>query len=150
MIMAEALEMIIDSEALIAVDLRKGMSDRILALPGDLQYRDVTLEENIGRTNYRIANNVDFEDGDFNSSIAFGREEDGRGDTDRMYDYSSNSPSSLVNNESRVYKGGGWDDRAYWLVPGTRRFMDEHRASKSLGFRCAMTRLGSPVEYSGN
>ena len=149
-IMAEALEMIIDSEALIAADLRKGMSDRILALPGDLQYRDVTLEENIGRTNYRIADNIDFVDGDFNSSIEFGRGDEGRTDPDRMYDYGSSQPSSLVNNESRVYKGGGWDDRAYWLVPGTRRFMDEHRSSASIGFRCAMTRVGTPVQYSGN
>ena len=26
--------------------------------------------------------------------------------------------STLISNRSRVYKGGGWDDRAYYLVPG--------------------------------
>ena len=146
-IMAEALELIVDSEALVAADLRKGMSDNIIAVPGDMKFRDVTVEENIGRTNYREANNIDYLDGDFNSSIAFGQGDEGRQDVNRMYDYGS---SSLVNNESRVYKGGGWNDRAYWLVPGTRRFMDERQSSADIGFRCAMTRVGTPVPYSGH
>ena len=146
-LMAEALELIIDSEALVAADLRKGMSDNIVAVPGDMKYRDVTVEENIRRTNYREANNIDYDDGDFNSSIAFGQGDEGRQDINRMYDYGS---SSLVNNESRVYKGGGWNDRAYWLVPGTRRFMDENQSSADIGFRCAMTRVGTPVPYSGH
>ena len=64
-----------------------------------------------------------------------------------MYDFGS---SSLVNNQSRVYKGGGWDDRAYWLVPGTRRFLNENQSSASIGFRCAMTRVGTPVPYDGH
>ena len=149
-IMADAIDMIEESEALIAPDLRKGMCERILAVPGDLKYRDVTLEENIGRTNYRIANNIDFEDGDFHSSIYFGIAGDMEDNTNRMYDNTGSHRASLVNNESRVYKGGGWDDRAYWLVPGTRRFLEESRSSASLGFRCAMTRVGSPVQYSGN
>ena len=146
-LMAEALELIVDSEALVAADLRKGMSDNIIAVPGDMKFRDVTVEENIGRTNYREANNIDYLDGDFNSSIAFGQGDEGRQDVNRMYDYGS---SSLVNNESRVYKGGGWNDRAYWLVPGTRRFMDERQSSADIGFRCAMTRVGTPVPYSGH
>ena len=146
-LMAEALELIVDSEALVAADLRKGMSDNIIAVPGDMKFRDVTVEENIGRTNYREANNIDYLDGDFNSSIAFGQGDEGRQDVNRMYDYGS---SSLVNNESRVYKGGGWNDRAYWLVPGTRRFMEESQSSADIGFRCAMTRVGTPVPYSGH
>lgn len=145
--MDEALQLIEDSEALIAADLRKGMSDYIIAVPGDMKFRDVTVEENIGRTNYREANNIDYLDGDFNSSLAFGLGDEGRQDDNRMYDYGS---SSLVNNEARVYKGGGWNDRAYWLSPGTRRFMDERQSSADLGFRCAMTRVGSPVPYSGH
>lgn len=146
-LMAEALELIVDSEAIVASDLRKGMSDNIIAVPGDMKFRDVTVEENIGRTNYREANNIDYLDGDFNSSIAFGQGDEGRQDNNRMYDYGS---SSLVNNGSRVYKGGGWNDRAYWLVPGTRRFMDERQSSADIGFRCAMTRVGTPVPYSGH
>jgi formylglycine-generating enzyme required for sulfatase activity len=146
MLMAEAMELIIDSEALIAADLRKGLSNLILATPGELQYRDVTVEENIRRNNYREADNIDYKDGDFNSSIAFDKGEDGVNDENRMYDYES---SSLVNKQSRVYKGGGWNDRAYWLVPGTRRFMDENASSADVGFRCAMTRVGTPVPFKG-
>lgn len=146
-IMADAMDMIEESEALVAADLRKGLSNNILAVPGDMKFRDVTVEENIGRSNYREADNIDYLDGDFNSSIAFGQGEEGMQDENRMYDYGS---SSLVNNQSRVYKGGGWDDRAYWLVPGTRRFLNENQSSASIGFRCAMTRVGTPVPYDGH
>ncbi len=51
----------------------------------------------------------------------------------------------LINDKARVYKGGSWRDRAYWLSPGTRRFTDENQSTNDLGFRCAMTRVGSPV-----
>ena len=52
--------------------------------------------------------------------------------------------SSLINDNVRVYKGGSWKDRAYWLVPGTRRFLEQDKSQDDLGFRCAMTRVGSP------
>jgi hypothetical protein len=51
--------------------------------------------------------------------------------------------TTLVNDKSRVIKGGSWDDVAYWLSPGTRRFWDEDKASSTIGFRCAMDRFGS-------
>lgn len=38
---------------------------------------------------------------------------------------------------NRVYKGGSWNDRAYYLQPGVRRFMDERAGSSTIGFRCA-------------
>ena len=43
----------------------------------------------------------------------------------------------------RVYKGGSWADVAYWMSPGTRRFLFEDSASSTIGFRCAMIRAGS-------
>ncbi len=43
----------------------------------------------------------------------------------------------------RVYKGGSWADVAYWMSPGTRRFLFEDSATATLGFRCAMIRAGS-------
>ena len=58
--------------------------------------------------------------------------------------------TSLVNNRSRVYKGGSWNDRAYWLNPATRRFMQQDEASAELGFRCAMTLVGDPEISSRN
>ena len=47
-----------------------------------------------------------------------------------------------INDRSRVYKGGSWNDRIYWLNPSTRRFMDQGESSCTVGFRCAMSILG--------
>jgi sulfatase modifying factor 1 len=61
--------------------------------------------------------------------------------------------STLVSDKARVIKGGSWADRAWWLSPGARRFLEEGKASKTVGFRCAMTRVGSPTgngEPAGN
>jgi gliding motility-associated lipoprotein GldJ len=141
-LITDVMEVIKTSDALMAADLRKGLSDNIIAVPGDMKYRDVRLEENLNRTNYRVADNIDYRDGDTHSSKGYGTPQETNIDSKRMYDYEN---STLVNNESRVYKGGSWNDRAYWLVPGTRRFLDERKSSSTVGFRCAMTRLGSPV-----
>ena len=51
--------------------------------------------------------------------------------------------TTLVNDHSKVYKGGSWNDRAYWLNPATRRFMDEEDATAEVGFRCAMGMIGA-------
>lgn len=68
---------------------------------------------------------------------------DKRGDLDdeSMYVY---GVTSMINNKARVYKGGSWNDRAYYLNPGIRRFKDEEASTADIGFRCAMVRLGSP------
>jgi sulfatase modifying factor 1 len=52
--------------------------------------------------------------------------------------------TTLVNDHSKVYKGGSWNDRAMWLNPATRRFMDQGEASAEVGFRCAMSMVGAP------
>ena len=52
--------------------------------------------------------------------------------------------TTLISDKSRVIKGGSWNDRPYWLSPGTRRFLEEDQASSTVGFRCAMDRVGSP------
>lgn len=51
---------------------------------------------------------------------------------------------TLVSDRSKVYKGGSWNDRAYWLNPGTRRFLDQGESSAEIGFRCAMSSVGNP------
>ena len=147
-LMQDAMDLIVDSDALAAADLRKGFSNNIDALPGEMQKRNESLEENLNRTNYRIADNVDYLDGDRNSSFDFAAqssEEDQLKDK-RVYNFGG---STLISNRSRVYKGGGWDDRAYYLIPGTRRYLDERQSSASIGFRCAMDRVGTPVPFSG-
>lgn len=55
--------------------------------------------------------------------------------------------TTLVNNHSKVYKGGSWNDLSYWLNPATRRFMNQDDASAEVGFRCAMTMVGAPEIY---
>jgi sulfatase modifying factor 1 len=52
--------------------------------------------------------------------------------------------TTLVNDHSKIYKGGSWNDLAYWMNPAARRFMDEDDASAEVGFRCAMTMVGAP------
>ena len=50
-----------------------------------------------------------------------------------------------ISKTARVYKGGSWNDRIYWLNPTTRRYLDQSAASNTIGFRCAMTILGDNV-----
>ena len=47
-----------------------------------------------------------------------------------------------INDETRVYKGGSWNDRIYWLNPTTRRYKQQNESSSTIGFRCAMSILG--------
>ncbi len=56
---------------------------------------------------------------------------------------SYNPNTQLISNKSRVYKGGSWKDVAYWLSPGTRRYLDQDSATATIGFRCAMIRAGT-------
>ena len=142
-LMQDAMDLIVDSDAIAAADLRKGFSENIDALPRSIQMQE-SVEENLNRTNYRVADNIDYLDGDMNSSVDYPTEDTMQ--DKRVYNYGG---STMISNRSRVYKGGGWDDRAYYLIPGTRRFLDERQSSASIGFRCAMDRLGTPVPFAG-
>jgi formylglycine-generating enzyme len=111
---------------------------------GRIQWRDVDLEkDNLAeRRNYRKSDNINYLDGDVRSSIFFTEGDDTERGNKLMYEYAA---TSMISDRARVYKGGSWKDRAYWLNPGTRRFLDETQATDYIGFRCAMTRVGSPV-----
>ncbi len=60
-----------------------------------------------------------------------------------------NDPTDIlaprVTKNTRVYKGGSWADRIYWLNPSTRRYMDQDKSSSKIGFRCAMSTLGDQI-----
>jgi gliding motility-associated lipoprotein GldJ len=120
----------------------------VTSVPGRVMWRDVTIakpEDKLDeRRNYKTSDYRDYLDGDVNSSIYYQEGEDAYTDKSGklMYEYAK---TSLVNNWSRVYKGGSWRDRAYWMNPGSRRFLDEKLATAYIGFRCAMTRVGSPT-----
>jgi len=87
----------------------------------------VTDEESRSRRNYQRANVINFMDGDSLSQSTYGY-----------------GITTLISDKSRVYKGGSWNDRPYYLSPGTRRFLEEDQGSSTVGFRCAMDRVGSP------
>jgi len=100
----------------------------------------------------RIANEVakgddvrNFKDGDATSQLEFSlTDSTGLSNLKRngKIDPTDVLRPSITDN-TRVYKGGSWKDRAYWLNPSTRRFMEQNKSSNDLGFRCAMSMIGS-------
>ena len=48
-----------------------------------------------------------------------------------------------ISDKTRVYKGGSWKDRIYWLNPSTRRYLDQDKSTNDIGFRCAMNMIGN-------
>lgn len=103
-----------------------------------------------------IADYRNYDDGDYQSALIAGRDwSDRKPDnlsqstvtTTSMYIQEENPGviNSMITDKVRIFKGGSWKDRAYWLNPGSRRYLDERESASDLGFRCAMTRLGPPV-----
>jgi gliding motility-associated lipoprotein GldJ len=138
--------------------------------PGEIAQAPVDENETYLRQNFDKSDNRNYRDGDKQSSryFKFGSSEEGDekgklNDNQRMYDSpkhnvsvdslgsmvrkydKSNKRTTLVNDDVRVYKGGSWRDRAYWLDPAQRRYFPQDIATDYIGFRCAMDRIGSPV-----
>lgn len=106
--------------------------------------------KNDRRRNYRAADNKNYLDGDWASTLGpttdIWQKKNNQAATVQMYDkkpYPSGT-YSLVEDKAKVYKGGSWKDLQYWLSPGQRRFLDENEATSYIGFRCAMARVGYP------
>jgi len=139
-------------------------------LPGQLDAEAVNEEETFLRQNFSESDNRNYRDGDVESSKRYsnGRQDataenpDAKPETSLMYDApltprivtnedgekeynydKSSTRTTLITDEVRVYKGGSWKDRAYWLDPAQRRFLPQYIATDYIGFRCAMSRLGS-------
>ncbi|MBP5759731.1 MAG: SUMF1/EgtB/PvdO family nonheme iron enzyme, partial [Bacteroidales bacterium] len=131
---------------------------------GGIVYRNV--DDDLNRRNYRQADNINYLDGDFASTLSQegwrplsggeDEEEDGGSTADKLaspdsvtnmmyarYTPNPDNITSMINNKVRVVKGGSWNDRIYWMQPGTRRYYDQEKSTSWIGFRCAMTRLGS-------
>lgn len=118
---------------------------------GRLKTVPITEKDAEGRFNYRKSDYRNYRDGDLMSSEKW-EEKDTASEAYKkgsrnMYVNDQYEKSSLVNDNVRVYKGGSWKDRAYYLSPGTRRFLLETEARDDIGFRCAMTRVGSPTGF---
>jgi gliding motility-associated lipoprotein GldJ len=62
---------------------------------------------------------------------------------DLVKEYDKENFETLIDDKVRIYKGGSWKDVAYWLSPGTRRYLEEDSCTSTIGFRCAMIRAGT-------
>jgi len=139
---------------------------RIMArnYPGQIAQVPVDENETYLRTQFSTSNNINYRDGDRQSTrfYKFNDSEEGgaAGDQKRMYEAPKHSitadslgkmnkkydrsdkRTTLVDDNVRVYKGGSWRDRAYWLDPASRRFFPQDMATDYIGFRCAMSKVG--------
>ena len=144
---------------------------RVMArnFPGQLAQVPVDEKETYLRQNFDKSDERNYRDGDKQSTryFDFGNAEDGDklADNKRMYDSPkhnvstdsignmvrkydrSNKRTTLINDEVRVYKGGSWRDRAYWLDPAQRRYFPQDMATDYIGFRCAMSRVGPKSDF---
>ena len=128
-------------------------------IPGEIAQTSIGDQETYLRTQFSRSNNVDFRDGDKSSSRYYGKQgnivdnEDmynspdnevtlKDGEIDRRYDGSS-TRTTLIDDNVRVYKGGSWKDREYWLDPSQRRYFPQDMATDDIGFRNAMSKVGS-------
>lgn len=127
-------------------------------LPGQILKENVTDNDVYLNMNYNKANNKDYANGDLASSIDYDSDSDNR---KRMYNapillppsineetgkieykYDDKTRTTLITNYSRVYKGGSWKDRAYWLDPSQRRYLEEYQSTNYIGFRCVISKVG--------
>jgi gliding motility-associated lipoprotein GldJ len=135
--------------------------------PGEIAQIPVDERETYLRQNFDKSNNINYRDGDKQSTkyYKFGSADtessndkkamynapvqnvsiDSLGNMVRKYDKSSKR-TTFINDEVRVYKGGSWRDRAYWLDPAQRRYFPQDMATDYIGFRCAMSRVGPKAE----
>ncbi|MFV5693446.1 gliding motility lipoprotein GldJ [Flavobacterium sp. LT1R49] len=144
---------------------------RIVArnFPGQIAQVPVDEQETYLRQNFDKSDNINYRDGDKQSTryYNFGSSEsenekqkqekimynspkhnvttDSLGKMVRKYDKSSKR-TTLINDDVRVYKGGSWRDRAYWLDPAQRRYFPQDMATDYIGFRCAMSRVGAKAD----
>ncbi|MBE0674169.1 MAG: SUMF1/EgtB/PvdO family nonheme iron enzyme, partial [Bacteroidales bacterium] len=133
-------------------DLRRDANGNVVGKDnlGRLYIDTVKPADVADRYNYQKGDYRNYRDGDLKSAIGVGgtwtSPEDAM-DTGKMYSQTADDFSTLVNDNSRVIKGGSWKDRAYWLNPSTRRYLDQESARDDIGFRCAMIRVGSPAGF---
>ena len=129
-------------------------------LPGEILQKPITEDDTYMRTNFSKSDNRDFRDGDKSSSRYYQPFQD-VDNSNKMYNspdfdrlaigdttkakpkYDDKERTTLISDDVRVYKGGSWRDRAYWLDPAQRRFFPQDMATDYIGFRNAMSKVGS-------
>ena len=136
-------------------DLRRDANGKVVT-KGNLGklYVDTVKDADVAtRYNYQKGDYRNYRDGDQASSVVSDwKTPDGKQGSLRMYAQEIGSAdqtdyTTLINDNARVFKGGSWKDRSYWLNPSTRRFLDQNESRDDIGFRCAMIRIGSPAGF---
>ena len=132
-------------------------------LPGSVRYIPITKDDTFLRRNYLVANNLDVLDGDqastkffdldkeelvgqprmYNSPQKPQEERDSLGNITNKFEYDSKKRTTLISDQARVFKGGSWNDREYWLDPAQRRYFPQYIATNYIGFRCAQDKVGA-------
>ncbi len=145
--------------------------------PGEIVQVPVDEKETYLRQNFNKSDEINYRDGDKQSTRFFDFGTDAeeanpkKDDKKRMYDSpvhhvgavvsdtvtkekkmerkydKSEKRTTLIGDDVRVYKGGSWKDRAYWLDPAQRRYCQQDIATDYIGFRCAMSRVGPKSDF---
>ena len=125
------------------------VSEWVLDVYRPLSYEDFSdhnpYRGNIYSQDSTMVYSLNHDDGDYKSTIQtdWNNEDINQEEfTSQMYDY---GVTTLISDKSRVYKGGSWADGPYYLSPSVRRFMNEDESSSTVGFRCAMSKIGSAL-----
>ena len=125
------------------------VSEWVLDVYRPLSYEDFSdhnpYRGNIYSQDSTMVYSLNHDDGDYKSTIQtdWNNEDINQEEfTSQMYDY---GVTTLISDKSRVYKGGSWADGPYYLSPSVRRFMNEDESSSTVGFRCAMSKIGSAM-----
>ena len=105
--------------------------------------------DSLGRVETEVAKGDDvrnYKDGDATSQYNFVLGNDSTG-LSNLLNLAPIDPTDVlspsISDNTRVYKGGSWKDRVFWLNPSTRRYMDQNKSSNDIGFRCAMSLIGN-------
>jgi formylglycine-generating enzyme required for sulfatase activity len=105
--------------------------------------------DSLGRIATKVVKGDDarnFKDGDPTSQFNFTLNQDSSG-LANLRNMEKIDPTDVlalkITDKTRVYKGGSWKDRVFWLNPSTRRYLDQDKSANDIGFRCAMSMIGS-------
>lgn len=130
-------------------------------IPGKTMYTPITENDTKMRFNYQKSDNSSVGDGDLINSRYYNKDPNTLDENARMYNspldpkttfdydkgdfvtkYDDKFRKTLIGDETRVYKGGSWRDREFWLDPAQRKYLPQYMATDFIGFRCALDRVG--------
>ena len=134
-------------------------------IPGKVMYEPITKSDAQLRTNYTHSDNSSLGDGDIKNSRHYNVDITELENKPRMYNsplnpvttldydtgeietvFDDKKRMTLIGDNTRVYKGGSWRDREFWLDPAQRRYLPQYMATEFIGFRCALDKVGNMTE----